>query len=130
MDRDLIERYALDTRYHGLINDHQGIGRCEEPGCGDVLEVTLKTEREIITEIGYIITATACPPMKACAGIMAEMAMGKPVMAAYLITHADIGAHAGGLEKESEHCAMMAELALKRSIIDYARRRKQAQKQH
>ena len=33
----------------------------------------------------------------------------------------------GGLEPEYMHCAMMAELALKRAVLDYAGKRKEGQ---
>ena len=124
MNRAIIEEYALKTDYRGTLNDYHGIGQCVEPDCGDVLEYTIKTEREIITEIAFTITETACLPVKACATIAAELAKGKAVMEAYLITRDDIAKVTEGLEKEQEHCALMAELALKRTIIDYSKRRK------
>lgn len=124
MNRELIEMYAAGAENPGFLPDHEGVGVCEEPECGDVLEFTFKTQREIITDIGYTITESACPPMKACAAVAAHLAKGKPVLAAYLITHREVAEKAGGLDKEQIHCAMMAELALKRSIINYSQRRK------
>ena len=123
MDRSIIEKYALKTEYRGKLDDYHGIGQCVEPDCGDVLEYTIKTERELITEIAFTITETACLPVKACAAIAAELAKGKAVMEAYLITKDDIAKVTDGLEPEQEHCAMMAELALKRTIVNYSKRR-------
>lgn len=124
MNREIIDRYAADTERIGLPDGAQAYGRCEEPDCGDVMEVGFKTLREIITDIGYTITDTACPPMKACAAIAAGLAAGKPVMEAYLIDKDAIAAEAGGLDAENMHCAMMAELSLKRAIVDYSQRKK------
>ena len=125
LNRVIIEEYALRTDYRGKLSDYHGIGQCIEPDCGDVLEYTIKTEREIITEIAFTITESACLPVKACATIAAELAKGKPVLEAYLITKEDIAKVTEGLEEEQEHCAQMAELALKRTIIDYSKRHKQ-----
>ena len=44
-------------------------------------------------------------------------------MEAYLISAAALSEFFGGLEHESIHCAQMAEIALKRTLKDYAVRR-------
>ena len=81
------------------------------------------TRREIITECRFTITESACPPLKACAARAAELALGKPVMEAYLISADALSEFFGGLEQESIHWAQMAEIALKRTLKDYAVRR-------
>lgn len=63
------------------------------------------------------------PSVKACAARVAECALGKPVMEAYLINAAQLSEFFGGLEKESIHCAQMAEIGLKRTLQDYAVKR-------
>ena len=100
-----------------------GAGEVKEPGCGDCLEMFIDTKREVITEFHYTVTDTACPPLKACAARVAECALGKPVMEAYLINAAQLSEFFGGLEKESIHCAQMAEIGLKRTLQDYAVKR-------
>ena len=87
-----------------------------------MMEIYIKTRREVITEIGYTITDSACPPVKACASIATKLALGKPVLEAYLVNEGQIAEEAGGLEGEYRHCAIMAELTLKRAITDYAKR--------
>ena len=123
MDRELIVRYSNRSETAGLLKTYQAKGRCEEPECGDVLEYTINTKREIITEIGFDITKTACLPMKACAQAVSELAKDKPVLEAYLIDADIIAKSVGGLDKENIHCAMMAELALKHTIIDYSKKK-------
>lgn len=58
--------------------------------------------------------------LKGLRGRAAELALGKPVMEAYLISAAALSEFFGGLEQESIHCAQMAEIALKRTLKDYA----------
>ncbi len=126
MNRELILEYAESQKHRGLLEQAQGRGSCREPECGDELIITIKTKREIITEIGYTITESACPPMKACAAAAAELAKDKAVLEAYLLTKDNIAEAVGGLDKENIHCAMMAEIALKQAILDYTKRREAA----
>ena len=101
-------------------------GKCKDPGCGDELTIFFKTEREIITGIGFSIDETACNMAKACASWMIKEAKDKPVMAAYLIDHKAIDKAFGGLGEGDVHCAMMAELALKQAIVSYSKTKKEA----
>ena len=99
------------------------VGKAIPFGLQHVLAMFVDTRREIITECRFTITESACPPLKACAARAAELALGKPVMEAYLISAAALSEFFGGLEQESIHCAQMAEIALKRTLKDYAVRR-------
>lgn len=126
MDYERILKYSEKQDLKGTLPDWQGMASVTEPSCGDTLTIWIKTYREVVTELRYTITETACPPVKACAAMAAEMALGKPVMEAYLIDAARISDSFGGLDKENYHCALMAELAVKKTIRDYAARRAQS----
>ena len=123
MDREKILLYSEKKETLGKPEHFLGAGEVKEPGCGDCLEMFIDTKREVITEFHYTVTDTACPPLKACAARVAECALGKPVMEAYLINAAQLSEFFGGLEKESIHCAQMAEIGLKRTLQDYAVKR-------
>lgn len=123
MNQELVLEYSKKQELRGTIDDCQGYSQVQEPGCGDVMRVYLKTHREIITQISYTVTETACPPVKACAALAAELALNKPVMEAYLISADKLSSHFGQLPKESYHCALMAEIALKKAIKDYVSKR-------
>lgn len=56
-----------------------------------------------------------------------SLVRGRPVLEAYTIDSSAIATALGGLEPEYMHCAMMAELALKRAVLDYAGKRKEGQ---
>ncbi|MEG0157363.1 MAG: iron-sulfur cluster assembly scaffold protein [Anaerovoracaceae bacterium] len=100
-------------------------GACTDPDCGDELSVYFKTERELVSGIGFSITPTACDVAKACGYAVINLAKDKPVMEAYLIGHKEVAAYLGGLAEENLHCAMMAELALKRAIVQYSNAKKE-----
>ena len=123
MDRERILQYCREALYQGDLPAPQGVGATSEPGCGDVMRFGIATSREIITEIGYTITDGACYPARACAAAAARLAKDKPVMEAYLIDKDRIAEELGGLDQENIHCAYMAELTLKRAIVDYVQKR-------
>lgn len=106
-----------------MLPQYDAFGSCEEPDCGDVLEFNFNTQAEIVTEIGYSISAKACYPMKACSAALKELCMNKAVVETYLITKNEIADFLGGLDSNNMHCAMMAEIALKRALIEYSRKK-------
>ncbi len=123
MDHEMVLSYSQNRSLWGEIADCQGQSEVREPGCEDVLRFYLKTNREIITEIRYTITESACPPARACAALAASLALDKPVMEAYLVNADQLSRFFGELPKESYHCALMAEIGLKKALQDYAARR-------
>ena len=129
MDREKILGYSERTEHLGEPEVFLGTGEVKDPGCCDQLNMYINTKREIITEFHYTVTDSACPPLKACAARVAEAALGKPVMEAYLIRAEDLSEFFGGLEKESIHCAQMAEIGLKKTLQDYAVKRAERVKQ-
>lgn len=106
-----------------IFTSYQGMGEAVEPSCGDVTRIYLRTRREVITEIDFTITETACLTAKVCVAAACKLAKDKPVMEAYLVDKDAVAAEVGGLPPESIHCAIMAELALKRAIVNYSQNR-------
>lgn len=106
----------------GALEDYDAMGQCKEPECDDILKIYIKTERHIITEIGFTIDEDACSPAVASAVIATKLAKNKPVMEAYTISAEDIMAPLttdGKFDKEHVHCAQMAEIALKRTVVNF-----------
>ena len=65
MNRELILEYAAKTEHVGVPGSYEATGRAAEPNCGDELVYYLSTKRDVVTEISYTITESACPPAKA-----------------------------------------------------------------
>ena len=127
MNQELVLEYSKKQELKGAMENCHGSSLVKEPGCGDEMRVYLRTHREIITEISYTVTETACPPVKACAALAAELALNKPVMEAYLISADRLSSQLGQLPRESYHCALMAENAMKKAIKDYVSQRQRFQ---
>lgn len=124
MDTTKIMEFAENAENYGLLEAYVASGTAVEPDCQDELEIRINTRRDLITDISYMITESACIPAKACASLATVLAKNKPVLEAYLIDADRISHEFGGLTKENYHCAQMAELALKRAILDYSRFKK------
>ncbi|MDL2317797.1 iron-sulfur cluster assembly scaffold protein [Eubacteriales bacterium OttesenSCG-928-A19] len=130
-DRSKVTAYAQRAGEYPLPDAPHAVGRVEEPSCKDELVMGFRTHREIVTEIGFTLTPSACPPLFACATTVVELVKGKPVLEAFLLKTADIAAVLstdGILDAEHVHCALMAELALKRMITAYSEKKKAALK--
>ena len=126
-NREKVLEYAQDKQFVGLPQECAAVGQVIEPHCGDVLKIGFNTRREIITEIGYDLTESACPPVHACAHLICQLAKDKAVIQGYLITYKQIAemiSDNGELDPEHVHCAQMAELALKQAVSQYSLKKK------
>lgn len=104
----------------GKIDDYNGIGLAGDPDCGDHLEITIKVENQIIKDVKFRVQG--CGGAIASSSMTTILAKGKPVMEAYLITKLDIVEALGGLPEEKIHCSVLGEQALKKAILDYAKK--------
>jgi len=118
VDKELLERLARDKTFTGRPEQYDGSGECSDPDCEDKLCYFIGSRCQMVSEISYTITHDSCLPSKSCAAAGASLAKEKPLLAAYLVNHQQIIAEVGGLDEEYVHCAMMAELALKRALLD------------
>ena len=81
------------------------------PVCGDILRVSLLANEGCIDDIRF--KARGCVAAIACGSMLTEIAMGKTLEQAALLSAKEISAALGGLPPESGHAAELAEQALK-----------------
>ena len=87
-----------------------------------------KTERELITEIGYLSSDAKLPILHACMNALCELMKGKAVVTAGLPQRnaiAKLLSDNGTLSEADQSFAIMAELALNYAVCDYASRCKE-----
>lgn len=104
----------------GKIENADGTGLAGDPECGDHLEITLRVKNQIIQDVKFRVQG--CGGAIASSSMTTILAKGKPVMEAYLITKEDIVTALGGLPSEKIHCSVLGEQALKKAILDYAKK--------
>lgn len=105
-----------NPRNVGLVDNANGLGRCGDPECGDFLVVSVRVEKGVIEDIGFM--CRGCSAAIATASVMTGLASGKSVEEASRITGDMIEEALGGLSEAKRHCSLLGERALKAAIED------------
>ncbi len=118
---NLVAMYSAPTLDHfqnprnaGDLPDPDAAVEIENPGCGDVLRLTLKLNSGRISEIRF--KAKGCVPAMACGSALTELILGKTLNEARKLRREDIVAAVGGLPQASTHAAQLALDALSAAL--------------
>jgi nitrogen fixation NifU-like protein len=106
-----------NPRNAGIIDDANGIGEIGDPSCGDFLRVFIKVENDVVTDVKYQIRG--CPASIACASAMTELAIGKNLDDAMMMSEDDIVDALDGLPEFKIHCSALGATGLRKAIMDY-----------
>lgn len=101
----------------GIIEDANGVGEIGDPSCGDFLRVFIKVSNDELTDVKYQIRG--CPAAIACASAMTEIAAGKNLDDAMMISEDDIVNALDGLPEFKIHCSALGASGLRMAIMDY-----------
>ena len=98
-------------------NDSQvGTGMVGAPACGDVMQLQIKVENDVITDAKF--KTYGCGSAIASSSLVTEWIKGKTLEQAGSITNASI-AEELALPPVKIHCSILAEDAIKAAIKDY-----------
>jgi len=106
----------------GEMKDPDGIGKVGNPVCGDIMELYIKVEDEIIVDAKF--QTFGCGAAIATSSMVTEMVKGKKLDDALGISNAMVAEALGGLPPIKMHCSVLAEEALKSAITDYRNKKK------
>lgn len=109
--------HFMNPRNVGTIENPDGYGKVGNPSCGDIMEIFLKINNDIITDIKF--RTFGCASAIATSSISTEMVLGKSIDEALKITNKAVAEALGGLPAQKMHCSVLAEEALKEAIEDY-----------
>ncbi len=98
-------------RNTGAVQDSDAQVRIENPACGDILELSAKTNAGGIIDIRF--RAKGCVPAMACGSAVTELAKGKSLIKAREIGREDVTRAVGGVPSASGHAAQLAVDALR-----------------
>jgi nitrogen fixation NifU-like protein len=112
----VIEHFQ-NPRNVGIIEDADAIGEIGERDCGDFLRVFIKVEKDIVTDVKYQIRG--CAAAIACASAMTELAIGKNIEDAMMVSEDDIVEALDGLPEIKLHCSNLGAAGLRKAIMDY-----------
>jgi nitrogen fixation NifU-like protein len=117
--------HFLNPRNVGTIENPDGYGKVGNPVCGDLMEMFIKVENDIITDIKF--RTFGCGSAIATSSMVTEMAKGMKVDEAMKITRNDVASELEGLPPQKMHCSNLAADALHEAIKDYKRKKEVTQ---
>jgi nitrogen fixation NifU-like protein len=112
--------HFMNPRNVGSIENPDGVGRVGNPVCGDLMEVSIRVEDGIITDVKF--KTFGCGSAIATASMVTELAKGKTLEEADRITRQDVADELEGLPPKKMHCSNLAADALHEAIEDYRQR--------
>ena len=101
----------------GEIENPDGIGVVGNETCGDIMQITLRIENNIITDAKF--KTFGCAAAIATSSTATEMIKGMTVDDALKVTNKKVIEVLGGLPTQKIHCSVLAEEAIKKAIENY-----------
>jgi len=116
-----VMEHFMKPRNVGTIENADGYGKVGNPVCGDLMEMFIKVEDDIITDIKF--RTFGCGSAIATSSMVTEMAKGMHVDEAMKITRGDVADELEGLPPRKMHCSNLASNALQEAIKDYKQKK-------
>jgi len=101
----------------GEIENPDGIGTVGNEVCGDIMQITLRIENDVIKDAKF--KTFGCAAAIATSSTATEMIKGMTVEEALKVTNKKVIETLGGLPAQKIHCSVLAEEAIKKAIDDY-----------
>lgn len=108
----------MNPRNVGEIENPDGQGTYGSPVCGDMMQIQIKVENDVITDAKF--KTFGCGSAIASSSMATEMIIGKTIDEALEISNKQIIDELGGLPPVKVHCSVLADHAIKCAIYDYA----------
>ena len=101
----------------GEVENYDAIGTVGNATCGDIMQITLKIDGDVITDAKF--KTFGCAAAIATSSTATEMIKGKTLDEALKITNKQVVEELEGLPPQKLHCSVLAEEAIKAAIEDY-----------
>lgn len=112
--------HFANPRNVGEIENADGIGKVGNPVCGDIMNLYLRVENNVITDAKF--KTFGCGAAIATSSMVTELVKGKTIDEALGISNRAVAEALGGLPPIKMHCSVLAEEALRSAIDDYLRK--------
>ena len=106
----------------GEIENPSGVGTVGNASCGDIMQIQLKIENDIIVDAKF--KTFGCAAAIATSSTATEMIKGMTVEEALKVTNKRVVEALGGLPSQKLHCSVLAEEGIKKAIEDYYSKQK------
>ena len=101
----------------GEVENYNGIGTVGNASCGDIMQITIKVENNIITDAKF--KTFGCAAAVATSSTATDMIIGMTLEEALTVTNKKVVETLEGLPPQKIHCSVLAEEAIKKAIEDY-----------
>ena len=101
----------------GEIENADGVGTVGNATCGDIMQISLKIENDVIVDAKF--KTFGCAAAIVTSSTATEMVKGMTVDEALTVTNQIVVEKLGGLPAQKLHCSVLAEEAIKKAIEDY-----------
>jgi nitrogen fixation NifU-like protein len=112
--------HFMNPRNVGVIENADGVGRTGNPVCGDLMEMSIKIDDNVISDIKF--RTFGCGAAIATSSMATELIKGKTIDEALEITNRAIAEALDGLPPIKMHCSVLAAEALRATLANYYER--------
>ena len=117
MYNERVMKEFAEPKNVGFIEDADGVGKVGNASCGDIMEISLKIENDVITYAKF--RTFGCAAAIASSSVATQMVIGKTLDEALDIKNRDVVETLQGLPPQKIHCSVLAEEAIKKAVEDY-----------
>ena len=118
MYNEKVMKVFANPKNVGEVENYDAIGTVGNATCGDIMQITLKIDNDVITDAKFKTFGCAA----AIATSATEMIKGKTLDEALKITNKQVVEELEGLPPQKLHCSVLAEEAIKAAIEDYRKK--------
>ena len=105
----------------GEVENYDGLGKVGNASCGDIMQITLKIENDVIVDAKF--KTFGCAAAIATSSTATKMVIGMTIDQALQLTNKKVVEELEGLPPQKIHCSVLAEEAIKAAIEDYQNRK-------
>jgi nitrogen fixation NifU-like protein len=106
-----------NPRNVGEVENANGVGEVGNASCGDIMRISLQVENDIIQDVKF--KTFGCGAAIATSSMVTELAIGKTIDEALILTNQAVAEALDGLPPAKMHCSNLAADALHEAIKDY-----------
>ncbi len=109
-----------NPRNVGEVENANGVGEVGNASCGDIMRISLQVEDDVIKDVKF--KTFGCGAAIATSSMVTELAIGKTIDEALILTNQAVAEALDGLPAVKMHCSNLAADALHEAIKDYKER--------
>ena len=106
-----------NPRNVGEVENANGVGEVGNASCGDIMRISLQVENDVIQDVKF--KTFGCGAAIATSSMVTELAIGKTIDEALILTNQAVAEALDGLPPAKMHCSNLAADALHEAIKDY-----------